>query len=98
MGLVVSGSIKPLPAEIGGPYVGQIYAVANTIANLAGIVGSVITGRLLDRGPVNQIETWYSVFALNAFCIVLGCCIFLFGAFKPIKWTKPVDNYILVEK
>ena len=98
MGLVISGSIKPLPVEIGGPYVGQIYSVANTIANLSGIVGSVVTGRLLDRGPVNRIETWYSVFALNAGCIVLGCCIFLLGAFKPIKWTKPNNGYNLVQQ
>ena len=98
MGLVVSGSIKPLPVEIGGPFVGQIYAVANTIGNLSGIVGPVVTGRLLDRGPVNKIGTWYSVFALNAGCIVVGCFVFLFSAFKPIKWAEQADKYNLVEQ
>ena len=97
MGLVICGSIKPLPAEIGGPYVGQIYACANTVANLAGIVGSVLTGRLLDRGPVNQIETWYPVFALNAVCIVTGCCVYFLGAFKPIEWHSARLEYEAID-
>ena len=97
MGLVVCGSIKPIPAEIGGPYVGQIYASANTIANLAGIVGSVLTGRLLDLGPVNQIETWYPVFALNGLCIVVGCCVYFLGGFKPIEWTSARLEYEAID-
>ena len=44
LGAIMTVSAKPVVNEMGGEYAGQVYALANTLCNLAGIIGkSVMT-------------------------------------------------------
>ena len=38
MGTVLTISTKPIPNEMAGEYSGQVYAFANTLGNLAGVI------------------------------------------------------------
>ena len=49
-------------------------------------------GELLNLGPVNQIETWYPLFAFNAGALILGTIIFHCGNYELLPWAV-ADNY-----
>ena len=65
---------------------GQIYAFSNTISNFAGLA-NVVMGELLNLGPVNQIETWYPLFLVNAGALILGTVLFHWGNYELLPWA-----------
>ena len=42
LGAIMTVSAKPVVNEMGGEYAGQVYALANTLCNLAGVIGTVL--------------------------------------------------------
>ena len=42
MGLILTTACKTIPNEMGGEFAGQIYAVTNTISNMAGFFGILL--------------------------------------------------------
>ena len=87
-------AVKPVPLEIGGDFVGQIYAYSNMVANFSSALMPPLFGALLDMGPIYQIETWYPVFLLTLFLIVCGSVLFSCGTFGVLEWATraPVDD------
>ena len=65
---------------------GQIYAFSNTISNFAGLA-NVVMGELLNLGPVNQIETWYPLFLVNAGALIFGTVLFYWGNYELLPWA-----------
>ena len=87
-------AVKPVPLEIGGDFVGQIYAYSNMVANFSSALMPPLFGALLDMGPIYQIETWYPVFLVTFFLIICGSIIFNCGTFGVLEWATraPVDD------
>ena len=77
-----------MPLEIGGDFVGQIYAYTNMVACLSSAVMLPLYGALLDMGPIYQIETWHPVFLLILILIICGCVTFNCGKFAVLEWAK----------
>ena len=63
LGAIMTVSAKPVVNEMGGEYAGQVYALANTLCNLAGVIGTLLYFSSLDaRFPNRGIWPYYQIF------------------------------------
>lgn len=87
LGAIMTVAAKPVVNEMGGEYSGQVYALANTLCNLAGVIGPFVIGSILKRGEVYLLETWLPAFYLNLAAILLGAVIMWFGNYELLPWA-----------
>lgn len=73
-------------ADIVPAYSGIIFGLANTFASLAGLIGNIVAGIVVNR-PV--LEQWRKLFVMFGIVYFIGGLVFLlFGSGVPRKWAK----------
>ena len=85
-------------ADIVPAYSGIIFGFANTFASLAGLVGNLVAGIIVNK-PI--LEQWRKLFVMFGVVYFLGGLVFLiFGSAKPRKWAEfqAVNSKIPKEK
>merc|ERR1712048_760245 len=88
LGAIMTVSAKPVVNEMGGEYAGQVYALANTLCNLAGVIGPFMIGSILKRGEIYLLSTWLPAFYLNLASIILGAAIMWLGNYELLPWAR----------
>ncbi len=67
-------------------YSGIIFGLANTFASLAGLIGNIVAGVIVNK-PV--LEQWRKLFVMFGIVYFIGGLAFLcFGSAVPRKWAK----------
>ena len=87
LGAIMTVAAKPVVNEMGGEYAGQVYALANTLCNLAGVIGPFVIGSILKRGEIYLLETWLPAFYLNLAAILLGAVVMWLGNYELLPWA-----------
>ncbi len=73
-------------ADIVPAYSGIIFGLANTFASLAGLIGNIVAGIVVNK-PV--LEQWRKLFVMFGIVYFIGGLVFLlFGSAIPRKWAK----------
>jgi MFS family permease len=73
-------------ADIVPAYSGIIFGLANTFASLAGLIGNIVAGIVVNK-PV--LEQWRKLFIMFGIVYFIGGLVFLlFGSGVPRKWAK----------
>ncbi len=73
-------------ADIVPAYSGIIFGLANTFASLAGVIGNIVAGIIVNK-PV--LEQWRKLFVMFGIVYFIGGLVFLlFGSAVPRKWAK----------
>jgi len=73
-------------ADLVPAYSGVIFGLANTFASLAGLIGNIVAGIIVNK-PV--LEQWRKLFVMFGIVYFIGGLVFLlFGSAIPRKWAK----------
>jgi len=73
-------------ADIVPAYSGIIFGLANTFASLAGLIGNIVAGLVVNRPA---LEEWRKLFVMFGVVYFIGGLVFLlFGSGVPRKWAK----------
>lgn len=73
-------------ADIVPAYSGIIFGLANTFASLAGLIGNIVAGIVVNK-PI--LEQWRKLFVMFGIVYFIGGLVFLiFGSAKPRKWAE----------
>jgi len=73
-------------ADVVPAYSGIIFGLGNTFASLAGVIGNIVAGVVVNR-PV--LEQWRKLFVMFGIVYFIGGIAFLlFGTAVPRKWAK----------
>jgi MFS family permease len=79
-------------ADIVPAYSGVIFGIANTFASLAGLIGNIVAGIIVNQ-PI--LEQWRKLYIMFGIVYLVGGIVYiLFGTAIPRKWAKfqAVDN------
>ena len=84
-------------ADIVPAYSGIIFGLANTFASLAGLIGNIVAGIVVNK-PI--LEQWRKLFVMFGIVYFIGGIVFLlFGTAVPRKWAKfQINNNTKEEK
>ena len=73
-------------ADIVPAYSGVIFGIANTFASLAGLVGNIVAGIVVQK-PI--LEQWRKLYIMFGIVYVIGGIVYIaFGTAVPRKWAK----------
>jgi len=87
----VGGGQCLMPPELSRDYPGQLVAVTNSVANLAGIVGPVIVNYLVS--DPRSYESWRIVWLVSAAIFVtVGFIFMLFAQNKPQNYSRKTKS------
>ena len=64
LGVVSSVGLKPVLADVAGPYVTAFYGIINTVGNTSGFLSSQVIGLIIDDNDVSNPDSWTGVFVI----------------------------------
>ena len=73
-------------ADIVPAYSGVIFGIGNTFASLAGLIGNIIAGIIVDKPILEQWRKLYIMFGIVYF--IGGLVYVIYGSGVPRKWAK----------
>jgi len=73
-------------ADLVPAYSGVIFGLANTFASLAGLIGNIVAGIIVNK-PI--LEQWRKLFVMFGIVYFIGGLVFvIYGSAIPRKWAK----------
>ena len=93
---MMSGGDLPVYSEMTTNFSATLFALANTIACLGGILIPLVTGLIVDQGDQPR-EQWSYVFYLSALLNLFGGLLYIrYGSAEQQSWDKNYQNLDLL--
>ncbi|CAI9722078.1 putative inorganic phosphate cotransporter [Octopus vulgaris] len=80
--------------DIAPKYAGFIYGIANSVANLSGVMGPYVTGAIVK--DESSLYEWKKAFWVSCGMNILGVTTFLcFGSAKKASWAEDANDVVI---